>query len=64
MHFWDTAVINVRILGPSHTVILPTFMILEMVTLVVEPTLALVTRGVGEEHALIMVLTQGLAVRG
>jgi len=51
-------------LGSSNTVLLPAFIVLEVITLEVKPALSLMTRGVGEEHALIMVLTQGLTVRG
>jgi len=64
MHLWHAAVINVRVLGSSHTVFLPTFIALKNITMEVEPALAFMARGVGEEHAFIMVLTQGLTVRG
>ena len=64
MHLWHTAVINIRVLGSRHAVFLPTLIVLKNITLVVEPALALMARSVGEEHALIMVLTQGLTVRG
>ena len=57
-----TAVIHVRVLGTSNTSDLMTVLVIKNIALGVEPAVSFMMTVVGEEAALIMVLTQGLTV--
>ena len=57
-----TAVIHVRELWTSNTSVLMTVLVIKNIALGVEPAVSFMMTVVREEAALIMVLTQGLAV--